>query len=432
VICVDGAVKWVRVCVTHSDGVIVGLLADVTDRKLAELELKRAREGAESANRAKSMFLATMSHEIRTPLNGVLGMARAMERTRLTGAQQDMLRVINSSGELLLQLLNDVLDLSKIESGKMHLETVRFSLQETVLDLCSLYARVAEDKGLSFGVDIAPDVSTWRLGDPMRVAQILQNLLSNAVKFTTSGEVRLTMQRGDDAQSVRIAVSDTGIGISAEQKECLFGRFLQADATIARRFGGSGLGLSIARELAAMMGGNITVASTEGVGSIFTITLRLQEAENQNNEAAPIEDEISIAAFNILAVDDNETNRLVLRTLLEQVGVRLTLAENGAGAIEAARVMVFDLILMDVHMPGMSGIEATRAIRTKSANNTTPIIALSADTQAEIIAACYAAGMNGHCDKPLAPAKLLAVIQAALEAGADKSSTHPLGERQSA
>src|ERR1019366_8664804 len=248
---------------------IVGVMRNIDHEKRAELTLAKARDDAESANRAKSLFLATMSHEIRTPLNGVLGMAQAMAMDELTSVQRERLGVVHASGEALLAILNDVLDLAKIEAGKLDLEYIEFDLEEVARGAHQAFTDQANKKGLSFALDIENAQGIYR-GDPTRVRQILYNLVSNALKFTDKGEISVMARWQDEA--LALAVTDTGIGIPADRLQALFGRFDQADASTTRRFGGSGLGLAICRELAEMMGGSIDVESTLGFGSTFTVS----------------------------------------------------------------------------------------------------------------------------------------------------------------
>lgn len=415
IVTASGEILWVRACLLYEDHRVIGLIADITDRKLQELEIVQARAAADAANAAKSQFLATMSHEIRTPLNGVLGMASALQRTTLTPSQSDMVRVINSSGGLLLRLLNDLLDLSKIEAGEMMLEEETIDIVETLNDVAALFTGAAAEKGISFDIAAAEDVGAWRIGDPTRIRQAFQNLISNAIKFTEIGGVTCTLGRDGDA--VVLTVRDTGIGMEEAQQQRLFKRFAQADGSIARRFGGTGLGLSIVQDLAELMGGSVSVSSTLGEGSVFTLRLALPETrppqDMYRSTEAPTR---GLGAIRILGADDNETNRLVLRTLLEPLDFEVVLTINGKEAVAAAEVDAYDLILMDVHMPVMDGISAARAIRCGSGPNaTTPIIALTADALPQTIAACRDAGMNSHCEKPIVPAKLFAAIQRLLE-----------------
>lgn len=424
----DGRTIWVRSTgAIEPSGRILGLIIDITERKLQELELMRARAAAEAANTAKSAFLATMSHEIRTPLNGVLGMAGALERTPLTSGQREMVRVINTSGSLLLNLLNDVLDLSRIESGRMTIELTQVNLLTCVEEVAALHAPAARQKGLTLSIDVDPTLQPWRMADSTRLRQILQNLVSNAVKFTARGDVEIALHQGD-ADSVSISVRDSGIGISEENQARLFARFAQADTSIARRFGGTGLGLAIAQELAGLMGGAISVESAPGQGSTFTLTVPLQRISPANLDVPVEQDSVERTDLRVLAADDNETNRLVLRTVLEQVGIFPVFATDGREAAEAAMAEAFDVILMDLHMPNMNGLDATAAIRKSGPNCATPIIALTADALESTVKACIAAGMTAHCVKPINPARLLATIQEVLDAAApDEAFTAAAG-----
>lgn len=419
----DSALRWLHVAQTvRSDGRVVGVMMDVTARKEEALALAAAREAADAANAAKSAFLALMSHEIRTPLNGVLGMAGALERTELAAGQREMVNVITNSGAALLTILNDVLDVSKIEAGKLDLEATPFDVSDAVRTVAHLYQEAASQKGVTLLVDLAEAPQTALRGDPTRVRQIVQNFLSNAVKFTERGEIKLrvrTLSASGDSVRVRFEVSDQGIGLTPEQKARLFEKFAQADGTITRRYGGTGLGLSICRELATLMGGEIGCDSEAGVGSTFYLELSLPPAECA--PAPPIEQDTIAPAdapdLRVLAADDNPTNRLVLKTLLEQVGIDAVFAVDGAQAVEQARLQMFDLVLMDVHMPVLDGISATREIRTMGgAWAQVPIIALTADAMPAHIQACLEAGMNAHVAKPLRTDILFATIAAVLDA----------------
>jgi signal transduction histidine kinase/CheY-like chemotaxis protein len=392
----------------------------------------RAREkelAAEAANQAKSAFLATMSHEIRTPLNGVLGMAQAMAADDLSRLQRERLSVIHQSGESLLAILNDVLDLSKIEAGRLELESIEFDLCDVARGAHSAFTALANKKGLSFALDVEAAAGRYR-GDPTRLRQILYNLISNALKFTERGEIRVTGAYENGTLSV--SVCDTGVGISSENLERLFGKFDQLDSSTTRRFGGTGLGLSICRELAHLMGGDIGVESEAGRGSRFTLKIplpRIGEARPALGLASPptaVAPERAPAALRVLAAEDNAVNQLVLKTLLHQFGVDPTVVDNGRAAVEAWTREAWDLVLMDVQMPEMDGLAATAAIRAaeKSEGRTrTPIIALTANAMAHQIESYLAAGMDGHVAKPIEAAALFAALSAAV-APAEAAETH--------
>jgi signal transduction histidine kinase len=315
-------------------------------------DLMLARDEAQEANRAKSAFLANMSHEIRTPLNGVLGMAQVMSQHPLPADQRERLSVIHASGQLLLGVVNAVLDISKIEAGKLELECSPFDLETAVHAACDAFAVQAREKGLTFGLHVAHDARGVWLGDVVRVRQILSNLVANAVKFTSHGEVRVEVGMAD--QALRFEVSDTGVGVPSDQVSRLFDKFSQADSSTARRFGGTGLGLAICRELVALMSGRMSAESAIGRGSNFSFVIPLERAgaEQAPLTEAPCASKAPEQA-SILAVDDNATNRLIVAALLEPLGGRLRLAAGGEEAIAAFRDQRFDVILMDVQMPGM-------------------------------------------------------------------------------
>ncbi|HEX4199424.1 MAG TPA: ATP-binding protein [Caulobacteraceae bacterium] len=398
----------------------VGVIRDIDHEKRAELALAKARDDAEAANRAKSLFLATMSHEIRTPLNGVLGMAQAMAMDELTPLQRERLGVVHASGEALLAILNDVLDLAKIEAGKLEIEDIEFDLDEVARGAHQAFTAQANAKGLSFDLDIGDAQGVYR-GDPTRLRQILYNLVSNALKFTDRGEIRVTARWKD--QRLALAVTDTGVGIPADRLEVLFNRFDQADASTTRRFGGTGLGLAICRELAEMMGGSIDVESTLGFGSTFTVALPLQRVgDGKSSTALPAapapEDKACGLELRVLAAEDNTVNQLVLKTLLHQVGVDPVVVSNGAEAVAAWEDGDWDVILMDVQMPKMDGPTATRAIRELELSlgrRRTPILALTANVMSHQLAEYIAAGMDGHVAKPIQAARLFEALAALLD-----------------
>ncbi|THD63311.1 ATP-binding protein [Phenylobacterium sp.] len=417
---VQGAVRYL----TDDEGQplrMIGALQNITDRKAAELALVQAKEEAESATRAKSAFLATMSHEIRTPLNGVLGMAQAMAMGTLEDEQHQRLDVIRQSGESLLAILNDVLDLSKIEAGKLELERAEFDLEETVQGALSAFAATAQAKGLTLTLNIQPAARGVYIGDSVRVRQILYNLISNGLKFTGKGGIKVTLSRR--GRRLRLQVADTGIGVAPEKLTGLFQKFEQADASTTRRYGGTGLGLSICRDLAALMGGEIRAESSPGEGATFTVDLPLERVADSpertlrvTGERPAVMDEA--AAIRVLAAEDNGMNQLVLRTLLAQVGIEPTIVGNGREAVEAWASEPWDMILMDVQMPEVDGPTATGMIRAReraAGLARTPIIALTANAMAHQVAEYADAGMDGFVAKPIEAARLFEAIEFALE-----------------
>jgi signal transduction histidine kinase/ActR/RegA family two-component response regulator len=409
---------------------LVGALHNITERKKSELELVAARDRAEAGSRAKSEFLATMSHEIRTPLNGVLGMAQAMAHDRLSARQRSRLEVIRMSGESLLTLLNGVLDLSKIEAGKFELDKGEVDIEAIARAATDAFRATADGKGLKLALNVAPDARGVYAGDPARLSQVLYNLVSNAVKFTEQGAVTLTVERPDG--SLAIQVADTGIGIAADQQRGLFEKFVQADSSVTRRFGGTGLGLAITRQLVGMMGGSVELESRLGEGSAFTLRLplpRLRDAQATAVAEAPAPGPAEAAGegppLRVLAAEDNEINQLVLQTLLQQVGVEPTIVGDGVQALAAWRAQDWDIILMDVQMPVLDGISATRQIRAEEAaagRPRTPIVALTANVMAHQVADYRAAGVDEVVGKPLEIGRLLEVIGQRLDTAAAKSA----------
>ena len=408
---------------------IIGALRNITASKQAEAAMAEAMAQAEAANVAKSTFLATMSHEIRTPLNGVLGMAQAMAADGLDPVQRERLDVVRQSGEALLAILNDILDLSKIEAGKLDLEAIEFDLGELALGAHAAFTALANKKGLSFALSFDNAAGVY-LGDPTRVRQILYNLISNALKFTEHGEIRVTVSRVSDG--LALSVADTGIGMTPEVVSNLFTKFAQADASTTRKYGGTGLGLAICRQLAEMMGGSIRAESQLGAGTTFTVTVplpwvRAAQAPALPSDLVAADDAGEDEGLNlrVLAAEDNAINQLVLKTMLHQVGVDPAVVGDGVAAVAAWEAGDYDLILMDVQMPLMDGMTATRAIRKAEAARgcaPIPIIALTANAMSHQIAEYHAAGMDGHVAKPIEARKLFAVLEMAAQRSMDQQT----------
>ena len=411
--------RWLRVSDRRTAaGGIVTVCTDITDLKNDARALAEARDVAQSANSAKSQFLANMSHEIRTPLNGVIGVAQALARTSLSPQQSEMLELIHSSGHTLQVLLSDILDLARVESGRLELADEPFHLGRAVREAAQLYETSAQVKGLQFFVEVTPEADGWIVGDVVRIKQILTNLVSNAVKFTGTGFVSLTAALGPDregAPTLRFSVEDTGIGFDCETRDRLFSRFEQADGAITRRFGGSGLGLAISRQLAEMMGGDLDCESEPGGGSAFILTIpfRAAEAPAATPEVVAERPEDDSRVTRVLLADDHPVNRKVVEMILAQANVELTSVENGAEAVQACRDGDFDIVLMDMQMPVMDGLTATREIRLNEAAmglGRTAIVMLTANALPEHIAAAEASGADRHLAKPFDAADLLQLV----------------------
>ncbi|RMF75996.1 MAG: PAS domain S-box protein [Acidobacteria bacterium] len=396
------------------------VITDVTERKRVTEELRRAKEEAEAATRAKSAFLANMSHEIRTPLNGILGMAELLEQLELPEEAREYVALIESSGRALAELVSDILDFSKIEADRLEIDKAAFSLPDLLREAAGTLAAVASRKGLALTCDLDPELPGIVSGDAHRVRQVVVNLLSNAIKFTDEGSVRLVAEparREADRVEVHVRVIDTGCGIPPDKQRRIFEAFAQADPSTTRRHGGSGLGLAIVRGLVDAMGGRLWVDSTPGRGSIFHVLLPFEPASARaeaGSSAAP-RAATTAPALEILLAEDHPVNQLVTRRILEHAGHRVTVVANGEAAVHAVENGGFDIVLMDIEMPGMNGLEATRAIRQaeRATGRHVPILALTAHAVAGDEDACLRAGMDGYVSKPVRADDLIAAVQAA-------------------
>lgn len=392
----------------------VGIHWDVTHMKELEFELIEARRRAEESSKAKAMFLANMSHEIRTPLNGIVGMAEQLAQSQLSADQRYFTEIMRSASSTLLSIINDVLDISKIESGKFSIETTPFSLNEMVSKTLSIFKEKARSSGISLDIDLMDDRGIMHLGDPHRLNQVLFNVVGNAIKFTEAGYVRVTskLERGeDDLCLVSFKIEDTGVGMDMAYLAKVFEAFSQEDSSITRKFGGSGLGLSIARSIVQIMGGTIQIESEKAKGTRVSIQVPMRISnEKTKKEIIEMKDlQNSLKGLRVLAVEDNELNRMVLQVILKKCEVSMSMAHNGQEAIEMIQLNEFDIVLMDVQMPIVDGLEATKYIR-EELKLTTPIIGLSANAMREEVEICKQAGMNDYLVKPYSERSLVELM----------------------
>jgi PAS domain S-box-containing protein len=420
--------RWVRVvgrAVTDGAGVrrLIGTFQDVTAHKELERELRASRLAAEQMATAKDHFLATMSHEIRTPMSGVLGMLDMLLETELSPTQHERAITARNSARDLLDILNDILDHTKLENRELQLEIIDFDIESLVDGVIQLSSGRAVEKNVAIGYTVDAGVPTWVRGDPTRLRQVLLNLVGNAVKFTEEGTVSVDVTH--EAGFLWMRVVDSGVGLSSEQQGRLFQRFSQADASVHRRYGGSGLGLSICRQLVELMGGEVGVESEVGVGSTFWFFVRASQGrppERGTSSDSP-EASVSLPPLRVLAAEDNRVNQMVLKNLLDKAGHQVSVVANGVEAVEQATAGSFDLMLMDVQMPEMDGIEATRKIRDlPTAAARVPIVALTAHAMKGDREVYLAHGMDDYATKPLVGADLFAAMARAMatrSAGAD-------------
>lgn len=399
-----GEVRYLRdkaavYCDTDGRKRLVGLIWDVTADKELQAEMALRQKEAEAANQAKSRFLAAMSHEIRTPLAGVIGMLDLMQAEGLSGEQAVRARIATASAQNLLQLLNDVLDFSRLEVGAMTVRPIPVEMRPAVREVTDLLGAKASAKGVGLTTQIATDLPEWMLLDPLRFRQILTNLVSNAITHTDAGHIAVSVRPHE--RGIRVEVSDTGIGIPAEDLGRIFDRFVQSEASISRQSGGTGLGLAISRELVGLMGGEIWAESELGAGSRFSFTLRAEACAAPDGRQ-PEPSATPNGTLDILVADDNATNRLLVSSILRKAGHDVTLVRNGQEAVDAVREHPFDVVLMDIRMPVLDGLAATRAIRALGSGAAeTPIVALTANVQADECADYIGAGMNAVIAKPI-------------------------------
>lgn len=419
----DGTVLHARVVATGlPDNSLLLFMQDMTEQHRLEGSLRVARDAAENANRAKSEFLANMSHEIRTPMNGIIGMAQLLRMTTLDQSQHEYLEAIETSADNLLLLVNDILDLSKIESGKMELSKTDFSLNEAIKELLTIQQPQIARKGLQLETDFSDAIPAILQGDLLRLKQILLNLIGNAIKFTEQGVITICtrlLRQAESEVTVRVVVSDTGIGIAADKLEKIFHPFCQGDCDISRSYGGTGLGLSICRKLAELMGGVITVSSQLTVGSRFYLDLPfeiLTQQRTRKTAGESISDLPFSPPMHILVAEDNETNSLVAEKMLQKLGHSVLVCRDGLAAVECWSRGGVDLILMDLQMPVMGGEEAVQFIRRQEGehNRRIPVIALTADAQPGSRQRLFQAGFDGYLSKPFRLAELTVEIHRVL------------------
>lgn len=392
------------------------------------VELMDAKEKAEHASKVKAEFLANMSHEIRTPLNGVICVAGLLADTNLSAEQEDLLKIMQKSGDALLGIVNDILDISKIEEGKFSLDIGNFSLYNLIEDITDIMSVPAKERSIDLRVVFAPGVKEWYEGDVVRIKQVILNLLSNAVKFTQRGSVTLTIcteDIGNNQAKICFEVCDTGIGIPEDKLDYIFNKFSQAEESTTRRFGGTGLGLAICKNLVQMMGGQISVTSKLGKGSVFRCYIVAPYGQVKSNTPQHVEEQLSTPKYTntrVLAVDDIKINMMLLVKVLNKFGCTVDIANNGLEALAAAKKSEYDIIFMDCQMPEMDGYEATRQIREYEMGikrRHTPIIAITADAMKGNDERCYAAGMDGYLNKPFKEPHIANMLGRFIKTGED-------------
>jgi len=401
----------------NNEGIQVGstgIHLDITGRKQLEFTLREAKQMAEDTAKTKEIFLANMSHEIRTPMNAILGLGKQLLKTELSTYQRSFLESITTAADNLLVIINDILDFSKIESGKLDLESIDFSLQTVLTQLRNMLSNKTEEKGLKFEMQMDEAIAQVFKGDPHRINQILLNLLSNSIKFTHQGSISLScrlVEHHDDRQVIELSVADTGIGVDKKYLKKIFQKFSQESVNIARKYGGTGLGMAITKQLVDLMDGKISIKSKKNEGTSVTITFTLPLGHKQEKEEKPkpLISHHELKGKKILLVEDNKLNRLVAKTILSHFGIIVTEAVNGEIAVELVRKELFDLVLMDLQMPVMDGIDATTMIR-KEISTTLPIIALTAHALKSEELRCREAGMNDFISKPFEEEKLINVL----------------------
>ncbi|MEQ8557015.1 MAG: ATP-binding protein [Henriciella sp.] len=422
----------------EQEAVYITHIQDVREERRKAHELRDALNRAEQATRLKSEFLANMSHEIRTPLNGVLGMAQTLAHDDLTASQAEQVSIILDSGRALMVLLNDILDLSKIEAGKLEVSPVESDLRHKLSGLFKLHEAVAEEKGIALKMFVDPSVPSQLNFDPVRVRQCVGNLVSNAIKFTEQGEVMIvvTCSPDEDSQNMVIVhVTDTGCGISADKIEKIFDSFAQEDGSTTRKFGGTGLGLAITRQLARMMGGDVTAASEPGRGSVFTLTFAAEAADSVLKKTASNtvnlpsrKPRAGLTGCRALIVDDNAINLRVARTFLDGYGLEISEAGNGKEALDHLTSDAYDIVLMDIHMPGLDGIEALKQLRmSASPNRFVPVIALTADSMHGDRERFLGMGFDGYVSKPIEERALITAIGQVLSLSAENEPVRAAG-----
>ncbi len=445
----DGSHYWISLTVTpifDKAGKLTKFISvgsDITKRKRVEAELQAAKEAADAANRAKSEFLASMSHEIRTPMNAIIGMAELLWETHLTMEQRQYVRIFRSAGENLLTLINDILDLSKVEAGHLELESVHFDLGDLVEKVCDIMVLKAEQKKIELVCRVAPEVPQWLVGDPLRLRQILLNLMGNAIKFTEEGEVLLEVSRAEAGQAsegkeegtcwIRFSVKDTGIGIPADKLAKVFDSFTQVDSSVTRKYGGSGLGLAISQRLVELMGGRITVQSELGRGSDFTFTARF--GLQISGEAVAPSPDVRFWGGRTLVVDDNATNRLILVESMSRWNIPVVTADGGEAALRemrdaSQRGAPFQLVLLDRRMPGMDGLDVAKAVRADPHLQGTNLILLTSDVRPGDLKKAKELGISWNLSKPVKRKDLQHAIQVALSEGRTGERPAPVAEAQ--